>query len=80
MGLNPAQDHFVITALNNDKQVRELKIFNELGQIVFQQNVEHWKENPFYFEHFFTNLPSGNYLIGLYCESETKFRKLVVGE
>jgi hypothetical protein len=77
---NPALDHFTISALNNDKQVREIRIFNSLGQVVFQEDISHWKENPFYFEHQFTNLPSGTYLIGLYCESETKFRKVVVSE
>jgi hypothetical protein len=77
---NPAQDHFTISALNNDKQVREIKIFNDLGQVVFQSDVSHWKENPFYFEHQFTNLPSGTYLVGLYCQNESQFKRVVVNE
>jgi len=77
---NPAQDHFVISALNNDKQVRQIKIFDELGQIVLSSDISHWKENPFYFEHQFNNLATGTYLIGLYCEDETTFKKLVVTE
>tara|TARA_B100000508_G_C11463946_1_gene280584 strand:+ start:266 stop:3256 length:2991 start_codon:yes stop_codon:yes gene_type:complete len=77
---NPAKDHFVITALNNDKQVREIKIFNDLSQVVYQSDISHWEENPFYFEHRFTNLPSGTYLVGLFCVSETKFKRIVVSE
>tara|TARA_B100000795_G_scaffold55142_1_gene36252 strand:- start:82539 stop:82799 length:261 start_codon:yes stop_codon:yes gene_type:complete len=77
---NPARDFFVISASNNDKQVRQVKIFNELGQLIISSDVSHWKENPFYFEHQFNTLPSGTYLVGLYCEDETKFKKLVIAK
>jgi hypothetical protein len=47
---NPAQDYFVISASNNDTQVKQIKIFNELGQVILTSDVSHWKENPFYYE------------------------------
>jgi len=75
---NPAQDYFVISASNNDTQVKQIKIFNELGQVILTSDVSHWKENPFYFEQRFNNLPSGNYLIGLFCADETKYKKVVI--
>jgi len=75
---NPAKDYFIISASNNDKQVRQVKIFNDIGQAIISTDVSHWKENPFYFEYRLNNLPSGTYLIGLYCEDETKYRRVVI--
>jgi len=75
---NPARDYFVIAASNNDKQVRQVKIFNDIGQAIITTDVSHWKENPFYFEYKLNDLPSGTYLIGLYCDDETKYRRVVI--
>ncbi|MCB0480036.1 MAG: T9SS type A sorting domain-containing protein, partial [Flavobacteriales bacterium] len=75
----PTQPFFVL-AQNNDKQVREIKIFNSLGELVYQTDVSHWKEDPFFWQSPSVNLSlaSGTYLLGLYCESETVFKRLVV--
>lgn len=75
---NPAKDYFVISASNNDKQVKQVKIFNEIGQAMITSDVSHWKENPFNFEYRLNDLPSGTYLVGLYCENETQYKRLVI--
>jgi hypothetical protein len=75
---NPAKDYFVISASNNDKQVKQVKIFNEIGQEMITSDVSHWKENPFNFEYRLNDLPSGTYLVGLYCENETRYKRLVI--
>ncbi|MCB0481523.1 MAG: hypothetical protein KDC83_08825, partial [Flavobacteriales bacterium] len=75
----PTQPFFVL-AQNNDNQVREIKIFNSVGGLVYQTDVSHWKEDPFFWQSPEVNLhlASGTYLLGLYCESETVFKRLVV--
>ena len=75
---NPASDYFVISASNNDKQVKQVKIFNEIGQAIITSDVSHWKENPFNLEYRLNDLPSGTYLVGLYCEDETQYKRLVI--
>ena len=60
--------------------MRQVKIFNELVQLIISAALSHWKENPFYFEHQFNTLPAGTDLVGLYCEDETKFKKLVIAK
>ncbi len=75
---NPASDYFVISASNTDKQVKQVKIFNEIGQAIITSDVSHWKENPFNLEYRLNDLPSGTYLVGLYCEDETQYKRLVI--
>ena len=75
---NPAKDYFVISASNNDKQLKQVKIFNEIGQEMITSDVSHWKENPFNFEYRLNDLPSGTYLVGLFCENETQYKRLVI--
>ena len=71
---------FFILAQNNDKQVREIKIMNTSGAVIYQTDVSHWKENPFFWQSPEVNLSlaSGTYLVGLVCENETVFKRLVV--
>ena len=71
---------FFILAQNSDKQVREIKIMNISGAVICQSDVSHWKENPFFWQSPEVNLSlaSGTYLVGLVCENETFFKRLVV--
>ncbi|UTW63579.1 T9SS type A sorting domain-containing protein [bacterium SCSIO 12741] len=75
---NPTKGRFTVSAMNNDKQVKGLKVFNTLGEQVYEVDVSHLKENPFLFEYEFPQLSSGTYLIGLYCENESVHKRVVV--
>jgi hypothetical protein len=75
---NPVRKEVTLSALNNDKQVKEIKIFDQHGRMIWQQNVEHIAENPFYYLLFTGDIAAGTYLIGLYCTDEHVLHKMVV--
>lgn len=77
---NPSSGEFFLTALNTDKQVREIKIFDKLGALVFEADVSDWKENPFFWPapQSQLQLAAGTYTIGLFCEEETVYHRLVI--
>lgn len=77
---NPSSGEFFLTALNTDKQVREIRIFDKHGAIVFQTDVSDYTSNPFFWPapQGKLQLAAGTYTIGLFCEEETVYHRLVI--